>query len=157
MNIVTVTGNLGKDASLRSIPSGDNVLQFSVADSQGKDKPSIWWNCSLWGKRADTLSQYLVKGQQVTVIGQVTEREYQKDGETKKAMEIRVTDIALQGGKRDATQPPAPAAPKRDLRPAPPKADSGFSDMDDDLPFVSCAWELEVDTSKSKRMRSYDY
>ena len=155
MNIITITGNLGKDSELRSIPSGESVCQFSVGDSQGKDKPTIWWRCSLWGKRAETLSQYLLKGQQVTVIGQVTEREYQKDGETKKAIEIRVTDIALQGGKREAA--PAAPAPKRDMRPAPPKADSGFSDMDDDIPFVSCAWELEIDTSKAKRMRSYDF
>ena len=132
MNSISISGNLGKDAELRVIPSGESVCQFSVGDSQGKDKPTIWWRCSLWGKRADTLSQYLVKGQQVTVIGQVTEREYQKDGETKKAMEIRVTDIALQGGKREAAPAPAPA-PKRDARPAP--ASSGFDDMDDDLPF----------------------
>jgi single-strand DNA-binding protein len=134
MNVVTVTGNLGKDATLRTIPSGESVLQFSVADSQGKDKPSIWWSCSLWGKRAQTLEAYLLKGQQVTVIGQVTEREYAKDGETKKAMEIRVTDIALQGGKREESRPAAAPAPKKDLRPVAAPASSGFDDFED-MPF----------------------
>lgn len=131
MNIITITGNLGKDAELRNTPSGESVCQFSVADSQGKEKPSIWWRCSLWGKRAETLSQYLLKGQQVTVVGQVTEREYQKDGETKKAMEVRVTDIALQGSKstnQEQRQPESKAPQKQ-------RASAGFDDMDDDLPF----------------------
>lgn len=133
MNFITITGNLGKDAELRTIPSGESILQFSVADSQGKDKPSIWWRCSLWGKRAETLSQYLLKGQQVTVVGQVTEREYTKDGETKKAMDVRVTDIALQGGKstnQDQRQPEGKPAQKQK-----PPVSSGFDDMDSDVPF----------------------
>lgn len=113
---------------------------FSVADSQGKDKPTIWWRCQLFGKRAESLAPYLMKGQAVTVSGTVTEREYQKDGATVKAMEIRVNDVALQGGKRDAASAPSPAqrpaqasrapAPQRQAAPA-----GGFADMDDDIPF----------------------
>ena len=137
MNSISISGNLGKDAELRVIPSGESVCQFSVADSQGKDKPSIWWRCSLWGKRAESLSGYLLKGQQVTVIGQVTEREYTKDGETKKAMEIRVTDVALQGksANQSDSQPQRPAAPRPAARPPAPAQSSGFDDMDNDLPF----------------------
>src|SRR5574343_1989841 len=123
MNILTITGNLGKDAELRTIPSGESVCQFSVADSHGKDKPSIWWRCSLWGKRAETLSQYRLKGQQVTVVGQVTEREYAKDGETKKAMEVRVTDIAIQGGKSTVQKNSQPAMRQSQ---APKKSSAGF-------------------------------
>ena len=134
MNVLTITGNLTKDLELRTIPSGESVGQFSVADNQGKDKPAIFWRCSLWGKRADSLAPFLTKGQQVTVIGQVTEREYQKDGETKKAMEIRVTDVALQGGKREEAPRPAPAPQRPAARPAPAPASSGFED-DFDLPF----------------------
>ena len=74
MNSLTITGNLGKDAEMRALNDGTPVLSFSVADNQGKDKPSIWWNCSLFGKRADSLQQYLFKGLQVTVIGTVSER-----------------------------------------------------------------------------------
>lgn len=102
MNVITITGNLGKDAEVRHMPNGDPVSNFSVADSQGRDKPSIWWNCSLFGKRAESLSQYLTKGQPVTVIGTVTEREYtDKEGNKRKVQEVRVNDIALQGGKRE--------------------------------------------------------
>lgn len=112
MNNITIAGQLGRDAEVRYLQNGDPVASFSVADSQGRDKPTIWWNCSLFGKRTTSLSQYLTKGQAVTVSGQVTEREYtDKTGQVKKAMEIRVADVALQGGKRDAgNAAPAPAA-----------------------------------------------
>jgi len=138
MNSITIAGQLGKDAELRYLSNGDPVASFSVADNQGKDnqgkdKPTIWWRCSLFGKRAQSLAEYLVKGQSVTVSGTVTEREYEKDGDTRKAVEVRVNDVALQGGKREAAPaPPRPATP----RPAPsPAAASGFADMDDDIPF----------------------
>lgn len=107
MNNISIAGNLGRDAELRWLPNGDAVCNFTVADSQGKDKEAIWWRCTLYGKRADSLSPYLKKGAQVTVAGNVTERSYEKDGEQKKAMEIRVSDIALQGG-RSQEEAPAP-------------------------------------------------
>lgn len=102
MNSICIAGALGKDAETRYLPDGTAVAAFSVADSQGKDKPTIWWNCSLFGKRAESLSQYLVKGQTVTVSGTVSEREWtDKDGQKRKSMDIRVADVALQGGKRE--------------------------------------------------------
>ena len=103
MNSITIAGNLGKDAEVRYLPDGTAVASFSVADSQGKDKPTIWWNASLFGKRAESLAPYLVKGGQVTVTGTVSEREYEKDGQKRKSMDVRVSDVALQGGKREQT------------------------------------------------------
>ena len=133
MNIITITGNVGKDIEIRSMANGDPVGAFSVADSQGKDKPTIWWHCDLWGKRATALQQYIVKGQQVTVAGNVTEREWtDKEGQTRKTMSIRVIDIALQGGKREGSAPARQTESKQ--RPAQQQA-SGFEGMDDDIPF----------------------
>lgn len=102
MNSITIAGSLGKDAEIRYLPNGDPVAAFSVADGQGNGKPTIWWSCSLFGKRAESLAPYLLKGQAVTVTGNVTEREYEKDGQKRKAMDVRVSDVALQGGKREA-------------------------------------------------------
>lgn len=131
MNSISVSGNLGKDAEMRSLADGTQVLSFSVADSQGKDKSSIWWNCSLFGKRAESLAPYLVKGQTVTVIGNVTEREWKdKDGQSRKSIDIRVNDLALQGGKRES----APTTQKASA-PRQAAAPSGFDDMPDDVPF----------------------
>lgn len=130
MNSITVAGNIGKDAELRHTPSGDAVLQFSVADNQGRDKPTIWWPCSLWGRRAESLAPYLNKGQQVTVVGSVSEREWtDREGNKRKSMEVRVTEIALQGGRRDEQARPAPAP-----RPASPQDQYGMGVHDDDNP-----------------------
>ncbi len=130
MNTIMVAGNVGKDAELRRTPGGDAVLQFSVADNQGRDKTTTWWRCSLWGKRAEALSQYVTRGQQVTVVGTVSEREWtDRDGMARKSLEVRVSEIALQGGRRDEAERPAPQRPAP--RPEPPV------DIDDDstIPF----------------------
>lgn len=134
MNSICIAGNLTRDAEVRHMPNGDMVASFSVADNQGKDKPAIFWKCQLFGKRAESISPYLLRGGQVTVSGTVTEREYQKDGATLKAMEIRVNDVALQGGKRDAAPAPQRQAAPAAKKPI-PAGGGGFEAMDDDVPF----------------------
>lgn len=127
MNNLTVAGQLGRDAEVRFLPNGDPVANFSIADSQGKDKDAIWWNCQLFGKRAESLAQYLVKGQSVTITGSVSQRKYtDKAGVEKISTDVRVNDVSLQGGRKEATsQQPKPQS----------KSPSDFSDMDDDVPF----------------------
>jgi single-strand DNA-binding protein len=125
MNNITIAGPLGRDSELRSIPSGEQVLSFSVADSAGRDKPTIWWNCQLWGKRAASLGPYLTKGQQVAVSGSVSEREWtDKDGAKRKTLEVRVSDVALQG--KPQTSEPASRPQQRPVK--------DFDD-DSDVPF----------------------
>lgn len=129
MNNLTIAGSLGKDAEQKFLPDGTALLKFSVADSQGKDKPTLWWECTLFGKRAESgLAQYLVKGQAVTVSGSVSMREYEKEGVKRQAFDIRVADVALQGGKRDD----APAPARQQSRQAPAPADDFDSDS---IPF----------------------
>lgn len=135
MNSITVAGQLGKDAESRSMPDGTQVVSFSIADSQGRDKPTIWWNCQMFGKRAAAVQQYLSKGQAVTVSGNVSEREWtDKDGGKRKSMDVRVNDLALQGGKPSGGAAPA-RAPASAPRQAPAATGSGFDDMSDDIPF----------------------
>lgn len=132
MNSLTVVGNVGKDAEVRFLPNGDPVCNFTLADSQGRDKPAIWWSAGLYGKRAETLAQYITKGIQVTVVGHISEREWtDKDGNKRKSMEIRVNDIALPRRENNGQDQQAPAPRQA----AAPKQSSGFDDMDDDLPF----------------------
>ena len=133
MNSITVAGNISRDAEIRSTPNGDTVANFSLADNMGKDKGAIFWNCQLWGKRAESLAQYLKKSQSVTVSGEVTEREYtDKDGNKRKSMEIRVGNVALQGGRKEESAPPqrTQSQPQRKA-PAP----SNFDDFGTDCPF----------------------
>jgi single-strand DNA-binding protein len=110
MNSITICGQLGKDSEVKFLQSGDAICNFSIADSQGKDKPTIWWNCALFGKRGESLSKYLLKGQSVTVIGSVSEREWvDKDGNKRKQFDVRVNEVALQGGKKEPSQGNQPA------------------------------------------------
>lgn len=138
MNVITVAGNVTRDSELRQAGQ-DNVLAFAVADNQGKDKPAIFWECALWGKRGESLQQYISKGQAVTVSGVVLEREFtDKDGNQRKAMSIKVQEIALQGGRKEEAAPQrAPAQRPAPARTAPAKAPAGggFEDMEDDIPF----------------------
>ena len=134
MNSITIAGNLGRDAEMRHMSNGDPVLSFSIGDSPGRDKLTIWWNCSIFGKRAEALAPYLVKGQTVTVAGSVTEREWtDKDGAKRKSMDVRVNEIALQGGKREAagdTPPTRSAAAKA------PNYSTPDHFVDSDIPFA---------------------
>lgn len=123
MNSITIAGTAGKDAEVKYLNDGTAIASFSVADSQGKDK-TVWWNCSLFGKRADALAPYILKGTKVTVSGQATEEVWtDKNGQERKSMKVRVNDIALQS-KAEQRQEPQQQAPQK-------------ADYDDssDLPF----------------------
>lgn len=103
MKNITIAGRLGKDAETRSTNSGDKVTGFSVAveDRAGKEKRTLWFDCSLWGKRGESLSQYLTKGSAVTVSGDFGTREY----EGKTYLTVRVNDVTLQGGSQRDDNP----------------------------------------------------
>lgn len=129
MNKITATGRIGKDAEVRFTNSGDPIASFSLASDVGfgDKKTTNWFNCSIWGKRAEALSPHLTKGQQVTVFGTLTMREWvNKDGIKQLSPDIRIDEIELQGGKQEAKPAQTNAKPA-------PKSD--FSDMQDDVPF----------------------
>jgi single-strand DNA-binding protein len=130
MNTLIIAGTLTRDAEVKYLPNGDPIANFSIADNQGgRDKTAIFWSCGLYGKRAESLSQYLTKGQAVTVTGSVSEREWtSKDGDKRKSMDVRVNDIALQGGRRDAE-------PQQERRQAPAPQSSFDDDDGSDVPF----------------------
>lgn len=96
MKSLTIAGRLTKDATTREAGS-DKVTGFSVAvdDRVGKEKGTLFFDCSMWGKRGETLAQYLTKGSSVTVSGDLGTREY----EGKTYLTLRVNDVTLQGGK----------------------------------------------------------
>lgn len=127
MQIATVAGKLGRDAELRHTQGGDSVCSFSVAVDQrdGKDRSTNWWRVSLWGKRGESLAPYLLKGASVTVTGAFSVSEY----EGKTQLNIRASEIALQGGRGDGSQ----GAPQRDSRNTQPADD--LNDDLGDIPF----------------------
>lgn len=101
MNSLNFTGGLGRDAETRFTPSGDAITSFSVAltSGYGEKKITTWLNCSLFGKRGDSLAPYLKKGAQVAISGEFTARPYTtKEGIEKLSLDVRVNDLTLIGG-----------------------------------------------------------
>ena len=135
LNVWSFTGRLGRDAEIKHLPSGSSVLELSPAVDvgYGERKTTIWPRCSLFGERGVKLAQYLTKGTQVAVSGEMSLREYNaNDGTTKASLEVRVNAIELIGSKRDdapATSSAAPA-PSRSS----PYKKPAFDD-DDSIPF----------------------
>ena len=131
---------LGRDAEIRTTSQGESVATLALAFSYGRkgsdgNRPTQWVDAALWGKRAEALAPYLLKGGLVSVLLEDVHIEtYQgKNGEASKLVG-RVVDVELAGGGARAASP-APA-PRAAPRPAPaPAAGSGFDDMTDDVPF----------------------
>lgn len=102
MNVLTASGNLGKNAETRHTQSENTVTSFSVAmkSGYGQNEQTVWLDCSLWGKRGEALANHLVKGQQVVVSGELSTREY--NGKT--YLQLRCNDVTLVGGKPQGGQ-----------------------------------------------------
>jgi len=117
---ITIAGNIGKDAETRTTQGGDTVTSFNVAveDRQGKEKTTLWFSCSLWGKRGDALAQYLTKGSKVAVSGDLSTREH----EGKTYLQIRADQVTLMGGSGERREERHEAPPRRD-------------DLNDEVPF----------------------
>jgi single-strand DNA-binding protein len=106
VNKVILVGNLGRDAELRYTPGGAAVAKFSIAttemwnDKAGqRQERTEWHNIDLWGKQAETLSEYLVKGKQVYVEGRLQTDEYtDKEGVKRKSTKVRCDRVVLLGG-----------------------------------------------------------
>jgi single-strand DNA-binding protein len=109
MNVWTFTARLGKDAEQRHTSGGDSIVSFNAAVSSGfgQNKSTTWVNCSLWGKRGESLLPYLKKGQEVCVSGEANNRKWaDKEGNDRFSLEVRVNDVTLIGGKQDGDSKP---------------------------------------------------
>lgn len=151
MNSISFDGRLAADAELRYTPSGEPVLSFRVASDigYGERKSTNWFNCQVWGKRAEAIKDYLKKGQQVTIYGALMLREWTDKEHIKRlSPDVRVNDLSLQGGRRDDEQGQQHQgnggndyAREKGREPAPPRRqeqrqDRQYDDLDDGtIPF----------------------
>jgi len=131
--IFTGLCRIGRDAEIRHTPSGDAVINLSLAynygmkPKDGSNKPSQWIDASLWGKQAEALCQYLKKGGLVDVVLQDLHIE-EFDGKNGKQSKLvgRVLQIELAGSK-SGDSAPAPQQQQSRATPA--------DDFDSDVPF----------------------
>jgi single-strand DNA-binding protein len=137
-NKVILVGNLGRDPELRYTPQGTPVCSFSMATNERrKDKSgemqdqTTWFRVTLWGRQAETASQYLTKGRPVYIEGRLRVEEWtDRDGKARHTLEVHGTDMQFIGGGR-GEEPPmerAAAAGSATTTEQPDMAD-------DDIPF----------------------
>ncbi len=109
-NVFSFTGAIGRDAEVRVTPSGQSVLNFTVANNIGfgDRQQTLWLRVALWGKRAEgSFQNYLKKGQQVFVSGELSQREYQtNDGTTRSSLELNASIVDLIGKRNDSAPSP---------------------------------------------------
>ncbi len=106
VNKVILVGNLGRDAELRYTPGGAAVATLSLAttdvwnDKGGqRQEKTEWHRVVLWGKPAESLSEYLTKGKQIYVEGRLQTRQWDdKDGNKRYTTEIRGDRVVLLSG-----------------------------------------------------------
>jgi len=129
MNVLTATGNLGQDCRTNNV-NGTAVCNFSVAVKAGfgQNEQTVWLDCALWGKAAESkLPDYLVKGQQVAVSGELSTQE--NNGKT--YLKLRCNSVDLVGGKPESPAQQSKPEQKQEEQPQP----TGGGDIGDDIPF----------------------
>ena len=130
---------IGRDAELKSAPNGEPVCTFAAAYEYGKKpaegyRPSQWVDITLWGKRAESAAQYLVKGQQiVATLSELHQDTYKKkDGTEATKLRAKLDDWQFVGTRpQQVEDKPAPKTHAEMKR----GAAKSFAEMDDDLPF----------------------
>lgn len=105
---IILVGNLGADPEMRYTPSGVPVTSFSLAvnrswtnqEGQKQDK-TTWFRITCWRKQAEIVSQYLTKGRQVMVVGEVEEARpwTDRDGNQRASLEVTATTVRFIGSR----------------------------------------------------------
>jgi len=150
VNKVILVGNLGADPETRYLPNGDAVVNIRVATTESwKDKASgekreltEWHRVVFYRKLAEIAGQYLKKGSQVYLEGRLRTRKWQgQDGHDRHTTHIDANEMQMlgrregmggdaprEGSSRPAGRPAAAATPAAG-------GNSGFGDVEDDIPF----------------------
>lgn len=134
LNKVILIGRLGQEPTIRYMPNGEAVCNFSVATSEKytdkngqRQEATEWHNVTMYRKLAEIAGKYLTKGSQVYLEGKIQSRKYQgKDGIERTAYEIIANEMKMLGGNSQATQ----EQPKRQQEPTAP-----VENITDDVPF----------------------
>lgn len=125
MQILTIAGNVGNVKGVRDA-GGDRVLNFSIAVDNGKDKSGqkrdpTWFDCALWGKRADALAPYIAKGSKLCVSGRPSARAH----EGRAYLGLTVGELTFMSSRQDGgSDAGEPAQSPRETY-----------DLNDDIPF----------------------
>jgi single-strand DNA-binding protein len=157
LNRVVLVGRLTRDAEMKFTPSGLAVSKFSIAVNRSRKVGDQWeeeasfFDATLWGRSAESLSQYLVKGKQIALDGELRQDRWEQDGQKRSKVEIVVNNLQLLGGQGQGGQGGGSYAARGEnshasegnwggggssaSRPAPPPKENLSDNFSDDIPF----------------------
>lgn len=111
VNVVCLAGNLTRDAELKQTTNGNAVLTFTLAVNEPYKNPTTgtwdkrpnFFDCVMFGARAEKLAQYIHKGSKVSIAGRLRYRTWEQDGAKRSKVEVVADEIELMS--RDQQQP----------------------------------------------------
>lgn len=154
VNKVILVGNLGNDPEIRHMPSGSAVGNITIATSETwRDKTTgeqrertEWHRVAIFGRLAEVAGEYLRKGSQVYIEGQLQTRKWQdQNGQDRYTTEVVVQGYhgvmqmlgSRQGSSQPSTPPQQPTQQAAQQKPASaPQYNEPPMDFDDDIPFA---------------------
>lgn len=131
LNHTVLVGRLTRDAELKYTANGQAVCKFALAVGRRRKNGDEWvdetsfFDIVLWGKSGETLNQYLVKGKQVAIDGELRQERWEQDGQTRSRVSVVANNVQLLGGGAQSGHPQQPTAD-------PAQSGDGFTD---DIPF----------------------
>lgn len=135
MKNITISGNVTKDAEVRTTQSGTKVVGFSVAVNGFKngEKTSHFFDVSIWGKRGENAVRFATKGAKISVTGDFGTREH--NGKT--YLTLEGSDFTPMGGgqQQGNQQPSGGYGQDQSGGYGDPARQAPARDLDDEIPF----------------------
>ncbi len=104
INHVVLVGNLVRDGELRYLNSGTSVMNFSIAVNRSRKQGDQWvdeamfFDVELFGRQAEAIQRFMVKGKQVGVQGELRQDRWEQDGQTRSKVKVHAINLQLLGG-----------------------------------------------------------
>ena len=151
INSVVLVGRLTRDAELKYTNSGLPISKLGLAVTRKRKKDGQWideanfFDILLWGKIAEVLQQYLVKGKQICVQGELSQNRWEQDGQSRSKVEVIANNLQLLGGNTgggggnyDGGRNEAPVSKPANTQSFggfQPSSNNGPENFEDDIPF----------------------
>ena len=145
VNVAVVVGRLTKDTEYRTFQSGSSVCTFSVAVNRRVKRGDSWEDepnyieVQLYGKAADNLRQYLTKGRQVSVNGELRQQSWEQNGQKRSKLIIVAGNVQLLSSPSGSAQTDSgrtgTGTPVENGSTAAQPLSGGPEDFEDDIPF----------------------
>lgn len=106
LNTLAITGHAGGDAVLKTLPSGKQYMEVSVANNIGFGDyaKTVWFKCKMFGDRATKVVQYIKKGGLLAITGEISPNNWTgRDGEKHTDLEVVISNVSFLSSSKQET------------------------------------------------------